>query len=174
MENEIQGVIDFNFEVHSDERGFFTEVIRLSGVKNNHPEFEIKQINHSRSSKNTLRGIHVASWNKIVYVPRGRVQCVVVDCREGSSTFGKHKSFLIGDEKRSAVFVPAGCGNSFLVLSEDADYVYFIDREWEPNQEKDLRWDDPELNIDWMVKENLSISERDKNASLFNEVFKKI
>lgn len=171
MQDDISGVVEFDYPVHEDERGFFTEVIRLSGVNKVNPEFKVKQINHARSSKNTLRGIHVADWNKIIYVPCGKVQVVLVDCRKDSSTFGKWKSFILGEENRNALFVPAGCGNSYLVLSDEADYIYFIDKEWEPNQEKDIRWDDPDLNIEWKEKNNLSISERDKQAKSFNELF---
>ena len=58
-----------------------------------------------------------------------------------------------------ALFVPSGCGNSYLVLSEGADYVYFIDQEWEEGREKEVKWDDSDLNIDWMERENLSISQ---------------
>jgi dTDP-4-dehydrorhamnose 3,5-epimerase len=171
MESEINGVIEFNLPVHSDDRGFFTEVVRLSDIKQNNLEFNVVQINHARSSRSTLRGIHVATWNKIVYVPRGKVQVVIVDCRKDSPTFGKYKSFILGDENRSAVFVPANCGNSYLVLSDEADYIYFIDQEWEPGQEKEIRWDDEDLNINWQTKDNLSISERDNNAKSFKELF---
>jgi dTDP-4-dehydrorhamnose 3,5-epimerase len=171
MENEINGILEFDLPVHDDDRGFFTEVIRLNAVKQHHPEFNVAQINHARSSKNTLRGIHVATWNKIIYVPSGKVQAVIVDCRKDSPTFGKYKSFILGDENRSAVFVPAGCGNSYLVMSDEADYIYFIDQEWEPGHEKELRWDDPDLNIDWHIKQDLSISERDLSAKSFKELF---
>ena len=171
MQSEINGVVEFDFPVHNDERGFFTEVIRQSSVNKTNPDFCVKQINHARSSRNTLRGIHVADWNKIIYVPSGKVQVVIVDCRKDSETFGKYKSVILGDENRNALFVPSGCGNSYLVLSDMADYIYFIDREWEPNQEIDVLWDDPDLNIDWLVKEDLSISERDKAAKRFKELF---
>jgi len=168
---DINGVIQLSLPVHDDSRGFFTEVVRLSGVQENYPQFSVAQVNHARSSKNTLRGIHVATWNKIIYVSSGKVQAVIVDCRKDSPTFGKYKSFVLGDENRSAVFVPAGCGNSYLVLSEEADYIYFIDQEWEPDQEKEIRWDDSDLNIDWLIKDNLSISERDESAKSFKELF---
>jgi len=171
MQSEINGVVEFDFPVHNDERGFFTEVIRQSSINKINTEFSVRQINHARSSKNTLRGIHVADWNKIIYVPCGRVQAVVVDFRKGSPTYGKYKSFILGDENRNSLFVPSGCGNSYLVLSDMADYIYFIDREWEPNQEIDIRWDDPDLAIDWQVKEGLSISERDQAAKSFKDLF---
>ena len=136
MDININGVFQFASPTHLDDRGFFKEVLRISEVNNNSKDFSIGQINHSRSSKNTLRGIHIAPWNKIIYVPRGKVQCVIVDCRKDSPTLGKHQSFVIGEDNRSCVFVPAGCGNSYLVLSEDADYIYFTDREWKLEKKK--------------------------------------
>ena len=172
MDNKITDIFEIPSPTHSDERGFFREVLRVESLKNKNIEFSVKQINHSRSSKNTLRGIHIAPWNKIVYVPKGKVQCVIVDCRKDSPTLGKYNSFVLGDENRSAVFVPANCGNSYLVLSEDADYVYFTDQVWEPGREKDIVWNDPELKINWLFEGEPSLSERDQKAQLFSQ-FKK-
>ena len=136
---ELEGVLVFDRAAFSDERGFFKEVLRLSEVKRSlGQEFIVKQVNHSRSVKNTLRGIHVAPWNKIIYIPHGRVQSVLVDCRKDSPTFGKFQSTILGEENKSAVFVPKGCGNSYLVLSDDADYFYLTDEEWAPGKEKGL------------------------------------
>lgn len=171
MQSDIEGVIEFSSPVHDDSRGFFTEVFRISDIKKYDQNFEVKQVNHSRSGKNTLRGIHVADWNKIIYVPHGKIQAVIVDARKDSDTFGKYKSVILGDDNKNALFVPKGCGNSYLVLSEGADYIYFIDQEWEEGHEKEVKWDDPDLNISWMERENLNISERDQNAPLFKEVF---
>lgn len=171
MQTDIEGVIEFVTPVHDDIRGFFTEVFRLSDIKAHHKDFEVKQVNHARSGKNTLRGIHVADWNKLIYVPHGKVQAVIVDCRKDSETFGKYKSVILGDDAKNALFVPKGCGNSYLVLSEGADYIYFIDKEWEEGHEKEIKWDDQELNIGWMERENLNISERDQNAKSFKELF---
>jgi len=171
MQEKIEGVVLIDSPVHEDSRGFFKEIVRLSGIKNIQQEFNIKQVNHSRSAKNTLRGIHVASWNKIVYIPRGRVQCVIVDCRKESRTFGKYNSFILGKDNRSSLFVPTGCGNSYLVLSEDADYIYFVDQEWEAGKESQIKWNDADLNIDWLIKKNLSISDRDQGAKSFAEIY---
>lgn len=172
MDDQITDIFEISSPTHPDERGFFKEVLRTETLKSRNIDFSVKQINHARSSKNTLRGIHIAVWNKIVYVPRGKVQCVIVDCRKDSPTLGKHKSFVLGDENRSAVFVPANFGNSYLVLSEDADYIYFTDQAWEPGKEKDIIWNDPELRIEWSLEGEPSLSERDKKAQLFSQ-FKK-
>jgi dTDP-4-dehydrorhamnose 3,5-epimerase len=171
MDNNISGIAQISLPVHSDERGFFKEILRINQVDQEFGEFNIKQINHSRSSQNTLRGIHIAPWNKVIYVPRGKVQCVIVDCRPDSPTLGKYSSFILGDDNRSAVFVPANCGNSYLVLSEDADYIYFTDEEWAAGKERDIIWNDPTLNIDWEIRDNLSLSDRDQKGLSFLEYF---
>jgi dTDP-4-dehydrorhamnose 3,5-epimerase len=170
----IEGLLRINFPIFTDDRGFFKEIVRTSEIeKTNGKEFVLKQVNHSNSIKNTLRGIHIAPWNKIVYVVRGKAQVVVVDCRDDSATYGKYESFVLGDGDRSCVFIPAGCGNSYLVLSEDADYVYLTDQEWSPNKEKDIAWNDPILAIKWQTKgESPVLSERDRNSPLFSSLDK--
>jgi len=175
LSQDLQGVEEFNLETFSDDRGFFREVIRTANLeeKSGKP-FITKQVNHSRSTKNTLRGIHVAPWNKIIYVPHGTVQSAIVDCRKDSPTFGKYQSVILGEENRSCVFVPAGCGNSFLVLSEDADYVYLADETWAPNMEKGVAWNDQTLAIGWNLSEadgEPVLSEKDKNNPAFLTVF---
>jgi dTDP-4-dehydrorhamnose 3,5-epimerase len=170
----IKDLLQISLPVNEDERGFFKEVLRVSKLEQAiGKEFVVKQVNHSQSVKNTLRGIHVAPWNKIIYVVNGKVQVVVVDCRQDSPTFGQHESIILGDDNRSCVLIPTNCGNSYLVLSEAADYVYLTDREWAPNLEKDVAWNDKTLAIDWQLEGEPFLSERDKNSQPFYSVFPK-
>jgi len=172
MEDKIKDVLKIDYGEVNDERGFFKEVIRLSEVeKQTGKVFNAKQVNHARSAKNTLRGMHVAPWNKVIYIVRGLAQVVIVDCRLDSPTFGKYESVAIGDENRSCIFVPAGCANSYLVLSEEADYMYFTDQEWEAGKEKSFAWNDPTIGIKWRLQGEPLLSERDKNNSSFLTVF---
>lgn len=167
----IPGLILIQRQTFSDERGFFRESARIREIeKASGIRFEIAQMNHARSGKDTLRGIHVAPWNKMVYVTKGRVQEAVVDLREDSPTFGKYESFIIGDENRTSIFIPAGLGNAYLVLSDEADYVYLTDQEWEPNKEKGIAWNDPDLNIAWEQGEPV-LSEKDLNNPTVKEAF---
>ena len=171
----IKDLLQISLPVFKDERGVFKEIVRLSDIeKIIGKQFLVKQVNHARSVKNTLRGIHIAPWNKIIYVTKGKVQVVAVDCREDSKTFGEHESIILGDENRSCVFIPANFGNSYLVLSDDAEYIYITDQEWSPNKEKDVIWNDKALNIKWMLKDKPFLSERDKNGSTLFSVFPKI
>jgi dTDP-4-dehydrorhamnose 3,5-epimerase len=157
----------------SDDRGFFREPVRIKGLeeKLGHP-FHVAQMNHARSSQGALRGIHIAPWNKLIYVVRGKVQAVICDLRENSQNFGKYQSFIIGDENKSSIFVPKGCGNSYLVLSDEADYVYLTDQEWAPNLEKGVIWNDSDLKVKWELDENeLVLSEKDKQNPSLRDLF---
>lgn len=169
---EIEGILEINRPASPDDRGFFKETVRIPHIeKILNKEFRVVQMNHSRSQKNTLRGIHVAPWNKLIYISRGIVQSVIVDLRKDSKTFGKHQSFVIGEENKASIFIPAGCGNSYLVLTEDADYTYLTDREWEPNLEYGLKWNDLDLNINWKLEQEPLLSEKDKSNPGFKELF---
>jgi dTDP-4-dehydrorhamnose 3,5-epimerase len=165
----IKGLLKIDFPISSDDRGFFKEVIRTGEIRKVlGKEFIVRQMNHARSTRNTLRGIHVAPWNKIIYVTRGAAQVVIVDCRSDSATFGKYESFILGDENRSCIFVPMYCGNSYLVLSENLDYIYLTDQEWSPNKEKNIAWNDPTLAISWKLEKIEPIlSEKDKDSPPF-------
>jgi len=168
----LEGVFQILRPTFPDDRGFFRESIRtkeleaMSGIP-----FNIVQANHARSTKSTLRGIHIAPWNKLIYVTRGRVQAVIVDLKKDSPTFGQHQSFILGDENRASIFVPAYCGNSYLVLSDEADYTYLTDQEWTPGRETSVAWDDPKLAIKWEYEGEPTLSERDKANPTMKELY---
>ena len=154
-----------------DERGFLREIERRTDLTRavSRP-ITHAQWTHSRSRKGVLRGIHVAQWNKCVYVVSGNVQAVVVDVRRDSPTFGQHESLIIGEKRRAAVFVPAGCGNSFLVLSSRVDFMYSVDAEWYPGGEFGIAWNDSDLGIRWKIKQPL-LSEKDERNPTVRELF---
>lgn len=168
----LKNVLQINRPTFPDDRGFFKESFRKSELDAAFGgNFDVKQTNHARSVQNTLRGIHRAPWNKMIYVTRGMIQSVIVDLREGSPTFGKYESFIIGEENKASIFIPAYCGNSYLVLSEDADYTYLTDQEWEPNKEIGVAWNDPEIGVQWEITEGLLLSEKDKQNPSLAEAF---
>jgi dTDP-4-dehydrorhamnose 3,5-epimerase len=167
----IEGVALIERPVFSDDRGFFHEIERRADLESAFDRtIRHAQWNHSRSHKSVLRGIHVAQWNKCVYVVRGNAQVVICDVRKHSKTFGQHVSFVIGERRRAAVFVPAGCGNSFLALDRLVDYMYSVDAAWYPDGEFGIAWNDPDLAIDWQVKQPL-VSARDRHNPLLRERF---
>lgn len=172
--SSLHNVLRIERPTFPDDRGFFHESIRVKALEDAiGQKFTIVQANHSRSAKNSLRAIHVAPWNKLIYVTRGKVQSAVVDLREDSPTFGKYETFIIGDDNKSSIFVPAGCGNGYLVLSEEADYTYLTDQEWAPNKEYGIMWNDPTLAVKWELDGEPTLSERDKTNQTFNERFNK-
>lgn len=167
----IEGVVLIERPTIVDDRGFFHEIERRLEL-----EWVLQrtlchaQWNHSRSSKSVLRGIHVAAWNKCVYVVRGNAQVVICDLRPESQGFGQHLSLVLGEEQRAAVFVPAGCGNSFLALDKTVDYMYSVDAAWYPSGEFGIAWDDPELAIPWMCRRPI-LSSRDQHNALVRQQF---
>ena len=133
-----------------DDRGFFREFFRLGELEEaaGHPVTFV-QANHSRSKRAVLRGVHVASYEKLIYVLRGEAIVVLVDLREGSPRFGKHEMLTLGDSRRTSIFLPAGFGNSFYVASEEVEYCYMVAEYYDPAKEKNIKWDDPDLAIPW-------------------------
>ena len=168
----LNGAFEIQRPTFADGRGFFRESIRIKDLEAaiNAP-FNVVQANHARSTKGTLRGIHIAPWNKLIYVTRGKVQSVIVDLVKGSPTFGKHQSFIIGDDNRTSIFVPKGFGNSYNVLSDEADYTYLTDAEWAPGLEFGIAWDDPTFAIKWELDGEPNLSEKDNQNPTFKEKF---
>lgn len=169
----IPGVLILERPVLGDSRGFFHEVENraedLDAALARHVPHA--QWNHARSSRGVLRGIHVAPWSKLIYVVRGNAQAVIVDLRPDSPTFGKHVSVTVGDRRRAAVFVPAGCGNSYLVKSALADYLYSVSEPYRPGAEFGVAWNDPDLNISWDLRGEPVLSAKDQTNPSVREVF---
>jgi dTDP-4-dehydrorhamnose 3,5-epimerase len=172
FETSIKGLYKVMRPTFADERGFFHEIFRLNDLEEKMgKEFKICQANHSRSAKGVLRGIHRATWNKLVTAASGKVQAVIVDLRENSKTFGKWESFILGEGgDQFSLFVPSGCGNSFMALSEVADYVYMVDDYWAPGKEIGLLYNDEDLGIKWEI-ENPIVSEKDQKNITVKEAF---
>lgn len=172
----IPGLLILERSIHEDERGFFREVFHLDELEEiSRIQFEGVQMNHSHSNPGVLRGIHAERWNKIVYPLNGQVFVAIVDIRD-CPTFAKVETFTINDEARFGLFIPEGLANSLCVTSETAvDYIYLVDAYWDGKDTRAIAWDDPDLAIDWPIKDPI-VSERDKNnprlRDLFPEKFK--
>lgn len=158
--------------IFSDERGFFRELFHLdelekiSGIK-----FEAIQMNHSHSLPGVLRGIHAEEWNKVIYPVNGKVFIAIVDIRSSSPTFGKVETFHVDDSNRVGLFIPNGLANSLCVTGDTpADYIYLVDTYWDGTDTRAIAFDDPDLKIDWPIK-NPVISQRDKNNPRFRDLF---
>ena len=158
--------------VHGDERGFFMETWRADTWREHGVPDGFLQDNHSRSRRGTLRGIHFQTHpgqGKLVRCARGAVLDVVVDLRRGSPTFGEWESFELDDVHGRQLWIPVGFGHGFCVLSETADFVYKCTNYYDAATEAGIRFDDPDVGIEWPDIE-LLYSERDANAPRLAEI----
>ncbi len=162
--------------VHGDERGFFTETYRQEwhaevGI----PEQErFVQDNHSRSARGVVRGMHFQVGSgvaKLVRCARGRILDVAVDLRRGSPTYGEWEGVELDEESMRELYVPVGFAHGFCVLSEEADVLYKQTAYYDPDVERGIAWDDPDVGIRWpLPREELTVSDRDAAAPRLAEV----
>ena len=159
--------------VFADERGFFYESFNANvfnqGIGQN---VNFVQDNHSRSKKNVLRGLHYQikqAQGKLVRVIAGEVFDVAVDIRRNSPSFGKWVGEYLSAENKKQFWVPAGFAHGFVVLSEDAEFLYKTTDYYAPEFERCIAWDDPTINITWPIDGKPELSDKDKQgASLAN------
>ena len=164
----IPDVVLFEPKVFGDDRGFFFESFNnrvfeeATGLKRN-----FVQDNHSRSSKNVLRGLHYQIQHpqgKLVRVTVGEVFDVAVDIRKNSPTFGKWAGAMLSAENKQMLWVPEGFAHGFVVLSDVAEFLYKTTDYWYPEHERSIVWNDPDLAIDWNISEGPSLSSKDANG----------
>lgn len=166
LETGLEGLVLLEPEVHGDQRGFLVETWRHEDWRAAGIEVEFVQHNHSRSSRDTLRGIHFQvspGQAKLVRCVRGEIFDVAVDLRSGSPTFGKWEGHLLDDVRHRQLYLPVGFGHGFCVVSPEADVSYQLSTPYDPGQEGGIRWDDPDVGIDWPVSTPI-LSERDRSA----------
>lgn len=161
-----------------DERGFFMETWNKKKFADLGLTMEFVQDNHSKSVKNTLRGLHYQIENaqgKLVRVIQGEVFDIAVDLRKNSPHFGKWVGATLTAENKKMLWVPTGFAHGFLVLTETAEFQYKCSDFYNPKAERCIIWNDPQLDIAWPIteSENLILSEKDKKGVLFKnaEVF---
>lgn len=168
---KLDGVVIFERPTHADERGFFHEAFRaveLEEALGRHITFV--QINHSRSRRSVLRGLHAENWEKLVYVPTGQVFTALADLRPESATFGHVETFCLGEGNRSAIFIPRGLAHGYFVMSESADYLYQVTAYYDGSDTRAVAWDDPDLAVPWPDSQPI-LSERDQGNPMFRELF---
>jgi len=172
LETKLEGVVLVEPQVLGDERGFFVETFSRDAWREIGVEVEFVQHNHSRSVKNTLRGLHFQTepgQAKLIRCVRGEIVDVAVDLRRGSPTYGQWEAHVLDDVKHRQLFVPVGFGHGFAVLSDVADVAYQVSSYYDPATEAGIAWNDPEVGVDWQVAEPL-LSERDKSAPRLSEI----
>jgi dTDP-4-dehydrorhamnose 3,5-epimerase len=174
-EGKIKDLLYIERPVFHDERGYFHEIFRCSGLKSFGIDFNPIQLSHSYSLPNVIRAIHTEEWQKVIYPVTGKMFAAFVDTRPESETFSTVETFVFDntkkDSKYTAVYLPPGIGNSICACGDEAvHYIYAVDEYWDNAKAKGIAWDDPDLNIKWPVK-NPIISERDKNNPRLRELF---
>ena len=155
--------------VFGDARGFFFESYNERAFAGAGIDAEFVQDNHSRSHRGVLRGLHYQirhAQGKLVRVTVGAVLDVAVDLRRGSSTFGRHVALELSADNRKMLWIPAGFAHGFLVISEDAEFLYKTTDYWYPEHERTLLWNDAALSIAWPLGEPPIIAARDAAGTL--------
>ena len=170
-ETPISDVFVVQNGIFLDERGFFQEVFNEHEFKKIGLPNKFVQLNHSRSAKNILRGLHF-QWEpqmgKLMRVTLGEAFLVAVDIRVGSTTFGKWFGKIISEDDQLQIWAPAGCARGFCVLSDFAEIQYLCTGTYNATCESGIAWDDPNIGIDWPIN-NPILSEKDQNAYSLSE-----
>ncbi|MCI5118842.1 MAG: dTDP-4-dehydrorhamnose 3,5-epimerase [Candidatus Electrothrix sp. LOE1_4_5] len=169
----IPDVLIIEPKVFGDERGFFLESfnqrnwLEATGL---HTTFV--QHNHSASGKNVLRGLHYQiqqPQGKLVRVLAGEVFDVAVDLRQSSPTFGQWVGEYLSATNKKQFWIPEGFAHGFLVLSEQAEFLYLATDYYAPEHERAILWNDPDLNITWPLQGKACLSEKDRTACSFQD-----
>jgi dTDP-4-dehydrorhamnose 3,5-epimerase len=173
LETRLEGPILIEPVVHGDQRGFFHESYR----KNVYAELGIHddfvQDNHSRSGQGVVRGMHFqvgAGMAKLVRCSYGAIVDVLVDLRKGSPTFGHWEAYELNDENLHQIYCPIGFAHGFCVTGESADVIYKCSAYYDESIERGIKYDDPDVAIEWPEGVELRPSERDATAPLLREV----
>jgi dTDP-4-dehydrorhamnose 3,5-epimerase len=174
-ETRLPGVLVVEPKAFGDDRGYFMETYNREDFVAVGIDNEFVQDNQSKSRKGVLRGLHFQRRHpqaKLVRVISGEVFDVAVDLREGSATYGEWVGVTLTSENRRQLFVPKGLAHGFLVLSDEAEFVYKCDDFYHPEDEGGLRWNDPDVAIDWptLTGAEITLNEKDQRNPLLREL----
>lgn len=164
VQTAIPGVLILEPKVFGDERGFFLESWNRRTFAAMGLDIDFVQDNHSRSQQGVLRGLHYQiqqPQGKLVRVINGEVFDVAVDMRKSSPTFGHWTAVTLSAENKRMFWIPPGCAHGFLTLSESADFLYKATDYYAPEHERALLWNDPDLAIDWPLRQAPTLSAKD-------------
>lgn len=170
---ELPGVLIIEPKVFGDERGFFYESFNAKAFEAaTGLTTQFVQDNHSRSQKGVLRGLHYQlqqPQGKLVRVTAGEVLDVTVDIRRSSPHFGQWVAVRLSAENHRQLWIPEGFAHGFVVLSDFAEFLYKTTDFYSPSAERSIRWDDPDLAIDWQLDEAPQLSAKDQAAVFFKD-----
>jgi len=172
---DIPGLFVFEPKIFEDSRGYFFESYNENNFSKQGIDTKFVQDNESSSQYGVIRGLHYQlnphAQTKLIRVLEGKILDVVVDIRNGSPSFGKSLSIELSAENKKQLYIPAGFAHGFSVLSDKAVVFYKCDQFYNKESEGGIRFDDPQLKIDWKVPvEGATISDKDQNLPLLAEV----
>lgn len=165
---EIEGLKVITPTVFGDARGYFMETYQYEDFKAAGIDQVFVQDNQSASKKGVLRGLHFQinhPQDKLVRVIKGEVYDVAVDLRKDSATFGKWYGVLLSEENKKQFFIPKGFAHGFLVLSDYAEFCYKCSDFYHPNDEGGLKFDDPEIGVQWPIPDGMELIMSDKDKA---------
>ena len=165
---EIEGLKVITPTVFGDARGYFMETYQYEDFKAAGIDQVFVQDNQSASKKGVLRGLHFQinhPQDKLVRVIKGEVYDVAVDLRKDSATFGKWYGVLLSEENKKQFFIPTGFAHGFLVLSDYAEFCYKCSDFYHPNDEGGLKFDDPEIGVQWPIPDGMELIMSDKDKA---------
>jgi len=173
VSTKLDGVYILQPTVHGDHRGFFMESYSQRAFEEAGFHYEFVQDNHSSSTvKGTLRGIHFQRGDKaqakLVRCTRGAVLDVAVDLRKNSSTYKQWVAVELSEENKRQLLIPRGFGHGFVTLTDNVEFLYKADNYYAPEADGGIRWNDPEIGVDWGVEEPI-LSEKDATAPLLRD-----
>ncbi|MUV36896.1 dTDP-4-dehydrorhamnose 3,5-epimerase [Lentibacillus sp. JNUCC-1] len=173
INTKLDGVKIIEPRVFLDDRGFFMESFNRKSFKDYGVDIDFKQDNHSLSKdKGVIRGLHYqmapAAQTKLVRVITGAIYDVAVDIRQGSPTFGQWVCATLSDQNHHMLLIPKGFAHGFCTLVPNTHVQYKVDAYYAPEYDRGVRWDDPEVGIDWPTNKPI-LSDKDAKQPLLNE-----
>lgn len=179
IETPIPDLLIIEPKIFGDSRGFFFEAFNLKLHQEFGLNYKFVQDNVSLSKRGTLRGLHFQYGNfaqtKLVSVLKGEVFDVAVDLRPNSTTFKKYYSVYLSEQNHRQFLIPRGFAHGFLVTSDEAIFCYKCDNYYSPENDGGIRYDDPEIAIQWpIINTNFILSSKDENQPLTNQIIHKL
>lgn len=171
IETPIKDCYVIKTKVYGDDRGFFLESFNKKLLAESGVSFDVKQINFARSSRNVLRGLHYQlepmAQRKLVGVMSGAVVDIAVDIREDSPTFRQYFKMELKTPD-TFLLIPGGCAHGYYTLQDNTLFYYAVDNYYSAEHERGLKYNDPELKLDWnLIEESPIVSEKDQNHPSF-------
>ena len=165
-------------KIFNDERGFFLESFKKSEFIANGITDEFSQDNHSKSTKGVLRGLHFQkapkAQAKIVRCIKGTIFDVAVDLRKNSPTFKKWTGVVLSEDNKHMLYIPEGFAHGLAVLSDTAEILYKASNEYSKEHDRGIRWNDPEINVNWNIDFEPILSEKDKNQPFVKDIIEEL